>query len=170
MAAQHAFHLHAQPRGDLRLHRWGKALSASHLSSRYGSRVRHQYRSLERNRAPVPIATPVRKLEALFCSVPLMWTLGTPLGRRPRRTLLHDHDLRFIACTLATVCISSAAQSQATPVALPGTLITPLEQIDNGTVLVQNGRILASGANVTLPHPARHPFGRMLAPLAESAY
>jgi 5-methylthioadenosine/S-adenosylhomocysteine deaminase len=48
--------------------------------------------------------------------------------------------------------LSPSAQD---PIALTGTLITPQEQIENGTVLIQNGRIIASGANVKLPAGTR---------------
>lgn len=69
--------------------------------------------------------------------------------------------IRILACFLAFLLspsaqdLSLAAQAQTTPIALTGTLITPQEQIENGTVLLQNGRILASGANVTLPAGTR---------------
>ncbi len=59
--------------------------------------------------------------------------------------------IRIFACSLAFLLAPSAQDAQTTPIALMGTLITPQEQIDNGTVLLQNGRILSSGANVRLP-------------------
>ena len=57
---------------------------------------------------------------------------------------------RFL-CTLIALFIPAALTAQATPLALTGTLITPQEEIANGTLLIQNGRILASGVHVTLP-------------------
>jgi len=61
--------------------------------------------------------------------------------RIPGRTLL---------CSLALL-LSLAANAQQTPIALTGTLVMPDTVIDQGTVLLQDGRILASGAHVTLP-------------------
>jgi 5-methylthioadenosine/S-adenosylhomocysteine deaminase len=58
---------------------------------------------------------------------------------------------RILACSLFAFLLSPSAQTQATPIALTGTLITPQEQVENGTVLIQNGRILASGANISIP-------------------
>jgi len=41
--------------------------------------------------------------------------------------------------------------AQTTPLALTGTLITPDGIVQNGTVLIQNGKITAAGAQVSLP-------------------
>jgi 5-methylthioadenosine/S-adenosylhomocysteine deaminase len=41
--------------------------------------------------------------------------------------------------------------AQSTPIAITGTLVTPQEIVPNGTVLFQNGKILAAGAQVQLP-------------------
>ena len=57
---------------------------------------------------------------------------------------------RQIFCTLTVFFLSLAAQAQA-PIALTGTLVMPETVIENGTVLIQDGRIIASGAHVTLP-------------------
>jgi cytosine/adenosine deaminase-related metal-dependent hydrolase len=43
------------------------------------------------------------------------------------------------------------AVAQNTPLAITGTLVTPQEIVPNGTVLIQNGKILAAGAQVQLP-------------------
>ncbi len=48
-----------------------------------------------------------------------------------------------------------AAAAQQTPIALTGTLVMPDTVIEQGTVLIQNGRIIASGAHVTVPAGAR---------------
>jgi 5-methylthioadenosine/S-adenosylhomocysteine deaminase len=61
--------------------------------------------------------------------------------RNPGRTLL---------CSLALL-LSLAAHAQQTPIALTGTLVMPDTVIEQGTVLIQDGRILASGAHITLP-------------------
>jgi 5-methylthioadenosine/S-adenosylhomocysteine deaminase len=58
---------------------------------------------------------------------------------------------RVLACSIAVLLSPAVLAAQVTPIALTGTLITPQEQIENGTVLIENGRILASGSNVTLP-------------------
>lgn len=58
---------------------------------------------------------------------------------------------RILACCLVAFLLSPPAQGQMTAIALTGTLITPQEQIENGTVLLQNGRIVASGEHVSLP-------------------
>lgn len=65
--------------------------------------------------------------------------------RIPGRTLL---------CSLALL-LSLAAHAQQTPIALTGTLVTPDTVIDQGTVLIEDGRILASGAHVPLPAGTR---------------
>jgi 5-methylthioadenosine/S-adenosylhomocysteine deaminase len=61
--------------------------------------------------------------------------------RNPGRTLL---------CSLALL-LPLAAHAQQTPIALTGTLVMPDTVIEQGTVLLQDGRILASGAHITLP-------------------
>ena len=61
-----------------------------------------------------------------------------------------QNPARTLLCSLALL-LSLAAHAQQTPIALTGTLVTPDTVIDHGTVLLQHGRILASGAHVTLP-------------------
>ena len=56
---------------------------------------------------------------------------------------------RYLHCLL--LLLSSAASAQQAPVALEGTLVTPLDVIPHGVVLMQNGKITASGTNVKLP-------------------
>jgi cytosine/adenosine deaminase-related metal-dependent hydrolase len=62
---------------------------------------------------------------------------------------------RSLLCCLAVALFSLAAQAQRTPIALTGTLVMPETVIDGGTVLMQDGRIVASGAHVTLPAGAK---------------
>jgi 5-methylthioadenosine/S-adenosylhomocysteine deaminase len=59
----------------------------------------------------------------------------------------------WLGISLLFVPIAAAAQK--IPVALTGTLVTPQEVVPEGTVLIQNGRILASGADVKLPAGTR---------------
>jgi 5-methylthioadenosine/S-adenosylhomocysteine deaminase len=56
------------------------------------------------------------------------------------------HILRF----LLVVSLSLAAQAQQR-IALTGTLVMPETVVEDGTVLIEGGRIVASGAHVTLP-------------------
>lgn len=59
--------------------------------------------------------------------------------------------------SVAIVCLLSAslpALAQNTPLAITGTLITPQDIVANGTVLIQNGKILAEGAKVQIPQEA----------------
>lgn len=58
---------------------------------------------------------------------------------------------RHILCFLFVVSLSLAALAQQRPIALTGTLVMPETVIEDGTVLIQGGRIVASGAHVTLP-------------------
>jgi 5-methylthioadenosine/S-adenosylhomocysteine deaminase len=58
---------------------------------------------------------------------------------------------RSLLCCLVVALFSLAARAQRTPIALTGTLVMPETVIEDGTVLVQDGRIVASGAQVTLP-------------------
>jgi cytosine/adenosine deaminase-related metal-dependent hydrolase len=60
------------------------------------------------------------------------------------------NPVRSLLCSLALL-LSLAAHAQQTPIALTGTLVMPDTVIEQGTVLIQDGRILASGAHVTLP-------------------
>jgi 5-methylthioadenosine/S-adenosylhomocysteine deaminase len=60
------------------------------------------------------------------------------------------NPVRSVLCSLALL-LPIAARAQQTPIALTGTLVMPDTVIDQGTVLLQDGRILASGAHVTLP-------------------
>ena len=59
---------------------------------------------------------------------------------------------------LVVVCAVFAgwgARAQSTPVALTGTLVMPQEIVENGTVVVENGRIVAAGAGVKIPAGAK---------------
>ncbi len=56
---------------------------------------------------------------------------------------------RHLICLL--LLLSVAASAQQTPVALEGTLVTPQDVIPHGVVLMQNGKITASGADVKVP-------------------
>lgn len=61
--------------------------------------------------------------------------------------------MRSLSLSLA-VCLllgAVAARAQQTPVALTGTLVTPETVIEDGTVVIQDGRIVAMGARVALP-------------------
>ncbi len=60
-----------------------------------------------------------------------------------------------LLCCLVVVVLSLAARAQQTPIALTGTLVMPETLIEHGTVLIQDGRILASGEHVTLPQGTR---------------
>jgi 5-methylthioadenosine/S-adenosylhomocysteine deaminase len=60
-----------------------------------------------------------------------------------------------LLCFLAVALFSLSAQAQQTPLALTGTLVMPETVIENGTVLIQDGKIVASGAHVTLPPGTR---------------
>jgi cytosine/adenosine deaminase-related metal-dependent hydrolase len=60
------------------------------------------------------------------------------------------NPVRSILCSLVLL-LPIAAHAQQTPIALTGTLVMPDTVIDQGTVLLQDGRILSSGAHVTLP-------------------
>jgi len=62
---------------------------------------------------------------------------------------------RSLVCCLSLAVFSLAVRAQQTPIALTGTLVMPDTVIENGTVLIQDGRIIASGAHVTLPSNAR---------------
>src|SRR5271170_6278743 len=62
--------------------------------------------------------------------------------------------MRLSRLSIAIPCLfisTLAASSQTTPIAITGTLVTPQEIVPNGTVLIQNGKILAAGAQVQLP-------------------
>jgi 5-methylthioadenosine/S-adenosylhomocysteine deaminase len=59
--------------------------------------------------------------------------------------------LRSIVRLAALVVVSLPALGQSTPIALTGTLVMPQEIIENGTVLIENGRIVASGAAIQIP-------------------
>ncbi|MDE1154273.1 MAG: amidohydrolase family protein [Acidobacteriaceae bacterium] len=54
----------------------------------------------------------------------------------------------------ATLCAATAC-AQSTPVALSGTLLLPGGPVEQGTIVFQNGRILAAGAGVNIPAGAR---------------
>ncbi|MGC1294233.1 MAG: amidohydrolase family protein [Alloacidobacterium sp.] len=57
----------------------------------------------------------------------------------------------YISCILIAPIL---ALGQSSPLAITGTLVTPQEIVPNGTVLIQNGKILAAGAQVQLPQGA----------------
>jgi 5-methylthioadenosine/S-adenosylhomocysteine deaminase len=65
------------------------------------------------------------------------------------------NPVRPFLCFLFVVSLSLATQAQQTPIALTGTLVMPEAVIEHGTVLLQDGRIVASGAQVTLPAGTR---------------
>ncbi len=54
----------------------------------------------------------------------------------------------YICCFLAAPLL---AAGQNTPLAITGTLVTPQEIVPSGTVLIQNGKIIAAGSQVQLP-------------------
>ena len=58
---------------------------------------------------------------------------------------------RTVRTFLLVFLLVVAARAQNPPLALTGTLITPDGLVPDGTVLVQDGRIVAAGAHVTLP-------------------
>jgi cytosine/adenosine deaminase-related metal-dependent hydrolase len=60
-----------------------------------------------------------------------------------------------LLCCLVVALFSIATQAQQAPIALTGTLVMPETVIENGTVLIQGGKIVASGAHVTLPPGTR---------------
>ena len=62
------------------------------------------------------------------------------------RRILHP-VICYLLCCLAALTL----HAQRTPIALTGTLVMPDEIIDDGTVLLQDGRILGAGAHVALP-------------------
>lgn len=64
-------------------------------------------------------------------------------------------SVRTLFCCLVSGIFALTAPAQQTPIALKGTLVMPQTVIDNGTVLIESGQILASGANVTVPADAR---------------
>jgi 5-methylthioadenosine/S-adenosylhomocysteine deaminase len=57
----------------------------------------------------------------------------------------------YISCILIAPIL---ALGQSSPLAITGTLVRPQEIVPNGTVLIQNGKILAAGAQVQLPQGA----------------
>jgi cytosine/adenosine deaminase-related metal-dependent hydrolase len=57
---------------------------------------------------------------------------------------------RSLLWSLVVAAFGLAAQGQA-PIALTGTLVMPETVIEDGTVLIEDGRIVASGAHVKLP-------------------
>ena len=62
---------------------------------------------------------------------------------------------RTLLCCLFLLTIVFEAQAQKEPLALTGTLVTPEGIIEHGTVLIQDGRVLAAGAAVQLPAGTR---------------
>jgi 5-methylthioadenosine/S-adenosylhomocysteine deaminase len=70
-----------------------------------------------------------------------------------RPTMRRLYFRRFSLCCL--LLLPLALRAQKTPIALTGTLATPQEIVRQGTVLIQNGRILAVGAAVKLPPGTR---------------
>ena len=78
----------------------------------------------------------------------------------PRRESYNDLTLievcmeKFHGCRLlaALFCLSSAfAYPQAAPYALRGTLVTPDGLVENGTIIVRDGKIVSLGAQINLP-------------------
>jgi 5-methylthioadenosine/S-adenosylhomocysteine deaminase len=63
--------------------------------------------------------------------------------------------LRSFICFAALLSITQGVLGQSTPIALTGTLVMPQDVIENGTVLIQDGRIVASGAAVKIPAGAK---------------
>lgn len=63
--------------------------------------------------------------------------------------------LRSIICFAAVVSVSLGASGQAASIALTGTLVMPQEVIENGTVVIEGGRIVAAGAEVKVPAGAK---------------
>ncbi|AEU35088.1 amidohydrolase family protein [Granulicella mallensis] len=59
--------------------------------------------------------------------------------------------LSLLSACFCLLFVPFATHAQKSPIALTGTLVMPQEVIPQGTVLIQNGRILASGADVKLP-------------------
>ncbi|HYK37662.1 amidohydrolase family protein [Alloacidobacterium sp.] len=58
---------------------------------------------------------------------------------------------------IAVLCLliaPVAILAQSVPLAITGTLVTPQEIVPNGTILIQNGKILAAGAQVQIPQGA----------------
>ncbi len=69
------------------------------------------------------------------------------------------------ACVVPLWSCAHGVQAQTIPMALQGTLITPAGVVDQGTVLIQNGRILAAGLDVRLPPGTKViPAGGIIAP------
>jgi len=64
-----------------------------------------------------------------------------------------QRQLSRLFCLL--LLITPLAMAQKVPVALVGTLVTPQEVVPHGTVVLQNGRIVASGAEVKVPVGAK---------------
>ena len=65
--------------------------------------------------------------------------------------------MRSFPFPLAVCLVLSAvaARAQQTPIALTGTLVTPQTVIEDGTVVILDGRIVAMGAHVVLPAGAK---------------
>lgn len=64
---------------------------------------------------------------------------------------------RVAACALAALCVLPPAVAQGQTVAITGGRVYPVSgpPIENGTVLIRDGRIVAVGANVTVPPDAQ---------------
>lgn len=60
----------------------------------------------------------------------------------------------FLIATASLLTAPVFLSAQSVPLAITGTLVTPHEIVPNGTVLIQNGKILAAGAQVTVPQGA----------------
>lgn len=60
----------------------------------------------------------------------------------------------FLTAVLCTLIVPSTLLAQSTPLAITGTLVTPQEIVPSGTVLIQDGKILAAGAQVQIPQGA----------------
>jgi len=71
---------------------------------------------------------------------------------------MRSHLTRIVCSSIAIGCLLITplpAWAQSAPIAITGTLVTPQEIVPNGTVLIQNGKILAAGAQVQVPQGAR---------------
>jgi cytosine/adenosine deaminase-related metal-dependent hydrolase len=63
---------------------------------------------------------------------------------------MRNHGCPLLCCFVVAL-FSIAAQAQQAPIALTGTLVMPETVIEDGTVLIQDGKIVASGAHVAFP-------------------
>jgi 5-methylthioadenosine/S-adenosylhomocysteine deaminase len=59
------------------------------------------------------------------------------------------------ACSLLLFCLCIVAWPQDVPIVLTGTILTPNGPVPNGAVLIQDGKIVAVGTNLSLPPNAK---------------